>query len=426
MDNDERLTDMMLNVKSAKKPDPGKFKNALAVAIDPPNSRIVFCLTENGDDSTAAQESVPYASHLYSPEFMAELTDAAQSYADTHPLVRESAVTLLLPDGAIATDTVSVPNMNRRRNDEAIEAMITGLYKNEVELTINRCLAVQNKQVTAYSLAVLNNRLKNALVTALTDGGIAPHCITFAANAAVDAVSHLHSRMRTSSYMLLDIQEEIARIAFVAKGRTTGCYDLPFGYAMLKSGKVASEDMLFDHSIAELAVLNAREKAKAKQVTIAAHETASASEDGSTGDSLDAMFGTDENATADPTLAVTLGPIKTLPKKQPRKLPKFMLRPDPRNDQECGYENFRIFMKWVLNLLASNEKLTMQGTPEAVYVNIPEELAYLLEWATNESAENGIEFRRLEIHADHAIAVEHLDLYGARFAPRYNHNNNFI
>ena len=417
----------MLNAKSAKKPDPGKFKNALAVSIDPPNSRIVFCLTENGDDSTAAQESVTYASRLYSPEFMAELTDAAQSYADTHPLVRESAVTLLLPDTTVSTDTVSVPNINRRRNDEAIEATITGLYKNEVELTINRCLAVQNKQVASYGLAILNNRLKNSLVSALTDGGITPHCITYAANAAVDAVSHLHSRMRTSSYMLLDIQEELARIAFVAKGRTTGCYDLPFGYAMLKSGKVASEDMLFDHSIAELAVLNAHEKAKAKQVTMArATESATTEEGGSAESSLDAMFGADENATADPTMAVTLGPIKTLPKKQPRKLPKFMLRPDPRNDQECGYENFRIFMKWALNLLASNEKLTAQGTPEAIYVNLPEELSYLLEWANNEAAENGIEFRRLEIHADHALAAEHLDLYGARFAFRYNHTNNFI
>lgn len=402
-----------------------KYKNSLCVAVNNKKSRFEFYSMENGDNSTVSREKVEYTAALYSDDFMAELTDAVKNYAENHPSSKESSVTLLLPDSAVAMDTVNIPNINRKRNEDAIDAAITGIFKNRSELTVNRYLAAQNKQMVTYSLSIINDKIKNAFLTAFTNAELPLNAITFCSNGITNAACQLVPKIKSSSCLLVDIKSNESHFVFVAKGRTSGSYTLPFGYSILEKNKVFPEELLIEHPVAELAVLNAREKARAKQLTMMSADTDEDSETESETDSLDAMFGGDENATADPT-ANTVQTIKVLPKKQPRKLPKFMERPIPKNDREFGYENFRLFVKWALNLIASNDKLTMQGEPESVFVNMPSGLDYLFDMVNAEKDENGIEFLPLDLSGNSKEVTDYLELFGGLYALQYNKQNNFI
>ena len=61
--------------------------------------------------------------------------------------------------------------------------------------------------------------------------------------------------------------------SFSNKGRTIGSYFLQYGYKILESNKLVYENMLSNHDLAEITVLNAKEKAKAKQLTTLSDET---------------------------------------------------------------------------------------------------------------------------------------------------------
>ena len=399
-----------------------KYKNAICVGIDTDESCFDFYTMSNGDSGTVEITSKNYKGRLYSSVFMSELTEAVREFMSGRALQEDTSVTLLVPDNAVMIDTVSVPNMNKKRNDKAVFDTITGIYKNRDDLAIKQFYAGNSKHVAIYSLTIMNDKLLKSFSVAMTEGGLTPTIVTFASNGLVDAVNALCPSVKDKSYLLLDIKHHTARFAFVANGRVTGFYSLPFGYSILKKAKVYSEDMLFDHSVAELAVLNAREKAKAKQLTMAGGPAPD--ENASDEEKLDSMFGDDEEASFDPTTAQTTATYKTLPKKQPRKLPKFMLRDTPKDDEGCSYENFRIFMKWALNLLASNDKITNIAKPECVYVNMPGDLSFLFDMA-NEEKDNGYEFRPLAISGNTDDITDNLELYGALFAPQYDNGTSF-
>ena len=414
----------LMTLPATAKPDRTKYKNAICVSIDNINSCFEFSSIENGDVGSLRLTKKEYKSKPYNADFLAELTSAVSDFAAGTPFAQDSYVTVLVPDTMVALETVTIPNMNKRRNDEAIAATISGLYKNKNDLLLNQYIAMQNKQVVTFSYAAANKKTLTSITEAITEGGLNPACVTFKSNAVTNAAFQISPRTKATSFVLLDIKENSAGFSFVAKGRTVGFYNLPFGYSILQKNKLASEDMLFDHSVAELAVLNAREKAKAKQLTVM---TTDETQEGTEPDeNLDALFGEDENSTTDPTNSKNAGAIKTLPKKEARKLPKFMLRPQPRNDEEYGYENFRIFVKWALTLLQANQKLTSQGKPECVYVNLPNEMEYLFDMVNSEREENEIEFFPLEIRGSLEKARDSLELLGALYASQYNRNNNFL
>ena len=401
-----------------------KAQHAICVAVDTKHSQFDFYSMRNWDKSTIEHTTKSYRSRLYSAEQMTELQSAVGDFVASYGSTEDTFVTLLLPNNAVSMNTVNIPNMSRRRNEGSLDAVVDAMYKNRSELKIKSTIATQNKQVTTYSLTVASDKLLKAFFNAMQDGGLKPDAITFSSNGLCNAVSALCPHMKSSSYLILDIKHHYARFAFVAKGRTTGFYELPFGYSILRKNKVFPEEMLFDHSIGELAVLNAREKAKAKQLTMMREENVD--EEASEETKLDAMFGEDENATTDPTNAANhVQTIKSLPKKEPRKLPKFMVRPTPHDDEGFGCENFRLFEKWALNLIQSNDKLTSQGAPEKIYVNMPADLAYIFDKVNEEIGENGIEFAPLDIRGDKDDITEYLELYGGLYAGQYNRSNNF-
>jgi len=395
-----------------------KSKYQLSMVIDTANSAFNFFRISGNDFNSLEFDSKKFKGKIFDKDFDSQMTQSMQDFAKDYSVVpSETQFTLVLPDTSIAQTTITLPTLNKRKMADSLEAYISTLYKNKEALKINEYLATSNKHQTTFSLTVINQPLFTSLVSTCVAGTIPTSCVTFAGNCVGNAVAVLNPKFKNSSYVFLDVKENSSRIIFAAKGRTTGTYSLPFGYSILEKNRLAAEDMLFDHPTAELAVLNAKEKARAKQLTMARVDTP---EDEENKSEMDMEYD-------DPTKTrvVTAEEIKVLPKKMPRKLPKNMLRPQPESEEEYAYENFRIFQKWVLNLINANDRLTSQGYPEAVYVNVPDEFGYLCDMANSEIEENGIQFMNFDTDYHSKYVKENLDLFGGLYAINMNRTNNF-
>ena len=116
----------------------------------------------------------------------------------------------------------------------------------------------------------------------------------------------------------------------------------------------------------------------------------------------------------------------TSAKKSSRKLPKFMLRETPKDQNGYIYENFRIFLKWTLELLANNSKITSLGEIDTVYVNMPKEFGFLFDMINAEANENKVKFVPLNNDASNSPSfLSALELFGGFQVEQYNKINNF-
>jgi hypothetical protein len=247
----------------------------------------------------------------------------------------------------------------------------------------------------------------------------------------------INTKLKNESYLFLDIKDTYSRFVFVVDGAAMGFYSLPFGLEFLNAPKVTQEDMLFDHYYADLAILNAKEKAKAKKLTVMAEdddedeitEAAEADEPDEDDIELAELEAAEAEEAAAAAKAAAEEQKKTgrtvFKKKAPRKLPKFMQREIPQDKEGIEYENFRIFVKWALTLIKSNTKITEIGKPEFVCVNLPEALASVLDKVNEKSEENGIEFIKLPCDNLDEIVTKNLEMYGALFPKQMSPVNRF-
>ena len=102
-----------------------------------------------------------------------------------------------------------------------------------------------------------------------------------------------------------------------------------------------------------------------------------------------------------------------------------MLRPTPTNREGYMYENFRLFVKWTLEFIASNPALSSLGYPEAVYVNMPEEYNFIYDMVNLEEEDNGVRFLPLVTDAEEEVIIKNLELYGGLYTKNFNGFNNF-
>jgi len=363
-------------------------------------------------------------------------------------------VSLILPDNAVAMDVINVPTMrNRALTRNALNLAMGELYMNLGELKVHAQTAAQNRQFTTFTTASVQKKLLTDLYSVCAEHKLLLDTATFASGAAAAAVTALNPKMKNESYLLVDVKDIYTRFVFVANGKATGYYILPFGLEFLARPKYVQEDMLFDHTQGELTVLNAREKAKAKKLTVlaeqaeqqeetaeelnepapAAAEPVPAAPEDDDEDMEDIEEAEKANAGViemiTETFSMTAGQRvvapKVMAKKPPRRLPKFMQRPVPETEEEIACENFRVFVKWALTLIASNEKLTALGKPESVYVNIPQMLSYVLDKTNEELEENGVEFKLLDNGECDANVLVNLELYGGFFPRAINPANRF-
>lgn len=367
-------------------------------------------------DRREIQQVVNYRCVPFSEEFYQKLDKGIKSYQQKNPSVSMSKVSIVLPDHIVLMDTINVPTLGRKATDSSLEVAISAMYKNKKELFYRTYPLAQNKQFATFGLVGIRKEILGKLGEVCAANQISIQNVTFAANAMACGAMTLNQKLKSGTFLLLDIKEMSARFAFVNKGRVIGAYRLPFGDAILYKSRLVSEDLLFDHSSGELLVLNAIEKAKAKQLTMMGEEVLA---------DPDAMPEQEQDGEED---ELFVGGVSANGKKTARKLPKFMQRELPTDREGFVYENFRIFLKWTLDVLASNPSITSLGAIDTVYINMAKEYNFLFSRLNAEKAENGVAFEPLLAgngYSEFAGDARELELFGGLQLKQLGKLNNF-
>lgn len=402
------------------------------VYIDPRERRVHYYAQTVGAEPV--HESRTYKEKCLERDFYPELIAAMQGFAQLYTPAQTANTTIVLPDSAVVTDIISLPAMKRGALQKALDTTLDGLFKERKKIRVQSYFASQTKQSSEVCISGIREEVLGALRASATAAHLSLGQITFAAEGTARAAVALNPKLKDGTYLFMDIKADHTRLVYVLHGEVVSFYTLPFGYTVLSPNKLAAEDMLFDHSVAELAVLNARERARSKALTMMGEGSVDVSD-------VDAEALAEEPAEdeaeerprtesdedeendgpsgiAQPTDSRSANTIKRLPHKTPRKLPKFMLRPQPETGEGYQFENFRIFEKWALCFIAGNDRLTKLAPPEAVYVHMPERYRGVLENLQPEELENGIPFRPAGIEAADKFVGEHLEMYGGLLVRR--------
>lgn len=411
------------------------------IAIDTDLSVFHFYSMVGTNTATIAHYKKSFSGTAFDEEFFAAFKIAIKKFTKRAPSESIRKVSVILPDSAVLTDTVRIPTMKGfGQTKKMLENTLSGLFRNYADLHIISNVAAQNKQYTTFSIAAVQKRIVNGVYAACAENKLLVDTLTYASSAAVCGATVIDPSLKNKSFLFLDIKETFSRFAFVAGGKTVGSYMLPFGLSFLRTPKYTQEDMLFDHSYAELTVLNARERARSKKLTIMDFndETADAvpqseyagdgilpeTDPDAADDAADEELLPEEGAeleeqsvqeTADTGENGPSRPMnapKIFTRRSPRKLPKFMKREIPEDEEGIACENFRVFVKWALTLIDQNPDLVELGKPESVYVNLPLDFLYVLSKANTEEAESGISFIRLPANRMKSLFLANLELYG--------------
>ena len=419
----------------------GKLEYSTTIAIDSRRSTI-NCFTMLGSDVSTIDHRVKnYTGLMQGDNFFNRFKEAVGEFVAEAPSESVRRISLIIPDNAVALDLVNVPTMRSRNvTKNALNLTLAKIYSNIGELKVTPYIAAQNRQYTTFNTALIQKQLLTSLYSACSENKLLVDTTTYASGAAVGAVTALNPKLKNASYLLVDIKDTYTRFVFVVSGRAAGYYILPFGMEFLSRPKYVQEDMLFDHTMGEITVLNAREKAKAKRLTVLAEETGKSAEEleqemaqeeeqaepEEAAEPAEEQDAEQEGAMAEPfamSSGQKIAAPKVMAKKTPRRLPKFMQRPVPETEEEIACENFRVFVKWALTLMASNEKITALGKPEFVCVNMPRGMGFVLDKTNEEQEENGLEFRLLDDGTFDGKVLNNLELYGG-FFPKFIHGAN--
>lgn len=394
------------------------------ISIKPRDKQIVFYSAVGRDKNTLKMDVKSIKARFFDDEFYEEFTRCLTEYANSNPSYagKSAYVTVLVPDYLISTTSFNIPGINKKNTMNLFNVALESNYANFRELRMNNLMVKQNKQYATFCVALIRQKLLQGIYSACSSCNMFANILTYEASACGSAAASLNGKVANDACLLLDIKETESTLAFLNKGIVIGNLDLPFGWDIMKQPKVVAENMLFSHDVAELAVINAKEKAKAKQLTMMGGDNQQTDESGSGIDGDGGLLTDAAPAAPERQLNQT---VKTLPKKTPRVLPKWMQRPVPDTQEGVAFENFRIFEKYVLEFIRANGRLTAIKEPSSVYVNMPEEFEYIYELVNQEIDENKIKFEDLGIKKEKPIIKEHLELYGGLCADQFGTLNNF-
>lgn len=374
------------------------------------NEKFIYVLSMIGNDLlNATVTKLPYKTRPLDEEFFEKLQSILTSYLKDKPSSDVMAVYIVLPNECVSIDLISVPTISKKQINDSINVTLETLYKNKKNLILKNTPLVSNKQYSSYMVLSIQKSMVINFFSTLSNCGMYAKHSSYLANCSLAGVYHLQPKWKNSSFMFVDIKKDNAYFAIAIKGKTIGYYYLQFGYRILETNKLAYENMLVNHDLAEITVLNAKEKAKAKQLTSLAEETEHETEtDGST--QTQSQEG------------------KVLGKKVPKRLPKFMQRPVPESEEEMACENFRIFTKWILLVANTYAKKGKEFELNSVLINIPEKFNFVIDNYNKERDNNKSLLEYVPFNKDLQLPdslKENLELYGALYMKNYNKNQIF-
>lgn len=373
------------------------------IAVDDQTQTVKFCSAAE-DGSSVSASSVSFNASALDKEFFEMLGELVKQEIEKNPKLDMQKVSLILPDRLFLLDTVSVPVIHRKAMQQSLSLAVEAVYKNAEDLSLMTYTIQQNKQTATFGLVGVRRETLGFANDALHDAGAPVSAITYSASAMSTAAMALNGKLKNDTFLLVDIKNGVTRFAFVVRGVTMGYYELPFGHEVMNTSRVTSEDSLFDNRAGKLLVLNAKEKAKAKQLTV---ETP-------------VVYVHDEEDAE----AFEL-PSEHEIRKSGRRLPKFMQRPIPESEEGFIYENFRVFLKWSLELINNNRDIVSLSKLDTVYVNMPKQYNFLFDVVNKKHTGRGITFAPLLDDDCDASISENLELYGGFHIGRFNEANTF-
>lgn len=376
------------------------------ISFDCFNKHITILNMIGNDFSTVNIQNIPFKTKVFDDEFYENLEKILSKYLEDKPSIDAVAVYVLLPNECVSNDLISVPSVSKKQMKDSLDITLKSSYKNIKDLIMKSFMVYSNKQYATYYILSVKKELIARISTVLASCKLYSKYSTYISNALLDAVFNLKPRNKSHNFIFIDIKSNCTYFAVSNKGRTIGSYFLQYGYKVLESNKLVYENMLSNHDLAEITVLNAKEKAKAKQLTTLSEETENEEV------SSDALVSTDSSQ-------------KVLSKKVPKKLPKFMQREIPDTDEGITFENFRIFMKWALLVKSSYEKKGDGFNIDYFLINMPSKFNYLLKMANEDM---GLTDGFVAFNEDIDISdelKENLELYGAIYINSNNKNQVF-
>ncbi|MBR2320821.1 MAG: hypothetical protein IKA57_01650 [Clostridia bacterium] len=403
------------------------FPYMTVIGIDSRRS-VIHYYNVLGDNVESVEHSInSYAGAPFNEDFYKKLTEAFAKFVENETSEEIRKIAFVVPDDVVALDNINLPMLRSQKLlQNALDAKLGEIYLNHDNLTIRTFQAQKNRRYCTYSTTAIQDEVLKALYAACSENKMLADVLTYASASTVTALSTLNPKWKNESYMFIDLKDIYTRFIFVAQGKAVGFYTLPFGLEFLSKPKYVQEDMLFDHTMAELTVLNAQERAKAKKLSVLDGETIGESL------SLDEMVKlnkeneddeTNENAEGEETNSAPKA--KVMAKKTPRKLPLFMQRPIPETNEDIAKENFRVFVKWALSLIQTNKKLVDLGTPKFVCVNLPKTLQFVIDATNVEEVENGLPFMRFDLADENEDLAQNLELFGGLYGNNWQPSAKF-
>ncbi|MBR2441736.1 MAG: hypothetical protein IKB20_01500 [Clostridia bacterium] len=393
------------------------INNSVVVAVDM-RRQVLHYYTMLGDDRASISHRVKnYKAKGLEEDFFAKMKDALAAFVAEEPFEETQKAVVVMPDETVALDCLRLPNMrNPKHLQNAVNVKLSEIYKNRAELKLLAVLADKNRQFCTYNVAAMQRSILDSVTAVCAEQHLIAEPVTYASASTAVAVGVLAPQYKTATYLFLDIKDVYSRFIFVSAGKTVGFFTLPFGLEFLSAKKCKQEDMLFDHRYAELVVINAKERAKSKKLSILAETSDLASMQIR---SLQEEEDSEETLKKGKADKGTQQDIKVLAKKTPRKLPQFMLRPTPTDAEGVMQENFRIFVKWALSLLQNNTLLTAPNTPKCVLVNLPQAYQHIFDKLAEEEKETGVPFIRFDGADDDQDLANHLELFGGLYVKNF-------
>lgn len=371
------------------------------------NSKFINVLSMMGNDLTSITiTKLPYKTRPLDDEFFEKLKVILENFLKDKPSKDVMAVYVVFPNECVSTDIINIPTIGKKQMHSSLDINLEDNYKNKKDLILKKQVLIANKQYSAYFILGVHKQLIANFYSVLSNCGMYAKHSSYVSNCLISGALHLQPKRKHDSFIFVDIKAEHTYFAITNNGKTIGHYYLQFGYKILENNKLAYENMLVNHDLAEITVLNAKEKAKAKQLTSLAEEPEHESEG--------------EN-TSQPQVQEG----KVLGKKVPKRLPKFMQRPTPETEEEMACENFRIFTKWILLVANTYARKGKEFELEYALINMPEKFNYILNKVPEEN-KNMLKFVAFNENIGLSEEVkENLELFGALYLSQFNKNQIF-
>lgn len=387
------------------------------------------------------------------------------------------AVYIVLPDNFVGTDILTIPAIKKSQQMVALETQMKELYFFYNDYKFNYILLDSNKSNVSYEIIMVNKSLLNTVYKALSVNKLYVKESTYAANAIINSALYFMPKLKKTSFIIMDLKSGSCELVAVSNGQTCGWTELKFGYAIFSLPKVQIENNLVYNDIANIAVINATEKAKKKKMTEMSGdededlieenaitlneinadgenvsdseveemrskreaELAVESETASVSQSVEntgngAVSAADKQQNEPAADGAVQAQTEEVKKPEPpkvkaytrkiKKLPAYMMREEPTDHNGVIYENFRLFIKHALLMKMQMESGVHYSAPTQVVVNLPKDYAFVIDEANKEG--NGIDFKLFEPNKECDVSLtENLDMFGAVVMNAYNKRNNF-